>query len=76
MARHSWASIAQTNQVPLHIISGAMGHDSEVTTQIYLSSIQISQIDEAKNMIINSLKSKKRSSRHRKTAAVKERQSW
>lgn len=40
---------------PIHVISGAMGHDSEVTTQIYLASIQTSQIDEANSMIIDSL---------------------
>ena len=36
--------------MPIHVISGAMGHDSEVTTQIYLASIQTSQIDEANSM--------------------------
>ena len=36
--------------MPIHAISGAMGHDSEVTTQIYLASIQTSQIDEANSM--------------------------
>lgn len=55
VARHSWASIAQATHVPTHVISGAMGHDSEVTTQIYLASIQTSQIDEANSMIIDSL---------------------
>ena len=55
VARHSWASIAQSSHVPIHVISGAMGHDSEVTTQIYLASIQTSQIDEANSMIIDSL---------------------
>lgn len=55
VARHSWASIAQTNHIPTSIISGAMGHDSELTTQIYLASIQTAQIDEANSMIINRL---------------------
>lgn len=55
VARHSWASIAHSDNVPLHVISVAMGHDSEVTTQIYLSSILSTQIDEANSMIINSL---------------------
>ena len=55
VARHSWASIAQATHVPTHVISGAMGHDSEVTTQIYLASILTSQIDEANSMIIESL---------------------
>lgn len=55
VARHSWASIAQSNHIPTSVISGAMGHDSEMTTQIYLASIQTSQIDEANSMIINSI---------------------
>ena len=55
VARHSWASIAQTEQIPLRVISAAMGHDSETTTQIYLSSIQTAQIDEANSKIMNSL---------------------
>ncbi|MGN0281468.1 MAG: tyrosine-type recombinase/integrase [Prevotella sp.] len=55
VARHSWASIAHTNHIPTSVISGAMGHDSEMTTQIYLASIQTVQIDEANSFIINSL---------------------
>ncbi len=55
VARHTWASIAQSIHVPIHVISGAMGHDSELTTQIYLASIQTSQIDEANSMIIDSV---------------------
>ena len=41
VARHSWASIAKTKNISIGIISEAMGHDSETTTQIYLSSIHI-----------------------------------
>lgn len=52
VARHSWASIAQANQVPLSVISGAMGHDSERTTQIYLSSILTEDIDKVNQMIM------------------------
>ncbi len=55
VARHSWASIAQSNHIPTSVISGAMGHDSEATTQIYLASIQTTQIDDANSIIINSL---------------------
>ena len=38
-ARHSWASLAKSLHVPLAIISESMGHDSEQTTQIYLTSL-------------------------------------
>ena len=56
VARHTWASIAQSNHVPLSVISVAMGHDSETTTQIYLASIQGSAIDRVNSALINQLK--------------------
>lgn len=55
VARHSWASIAQANHETLSVISAAMGHDSEVTTQIYLATIQTAQIDEANSKIMRKL---------------------
>lgn len=55
VARHSWASAAKQYKVPLSIISQGMGHDSEVTTQIYLASLDTSVIDKANKMILNSL---------------------
>lgn len=55
VARHSWASIAKAQNVPISIISGAMGHDSESTTQIYLASIKTNMIDEANHKILKEL---------------------
>lgn len=55
VARHSWASIAQSKHIPLSVISKGMGHDSEQTTQIYLASIDRSVIDKANKMILNDL---------------------
>ena len=55
VARHSWASIARDQNVPISIISGGLGHDSEQTTQIYLASIRTELIDEANSMIIHCL---------------------
>ncbi len=55
VARHSWASIAQSQNIPLSVISGAMGHDNEITTQIYLNSIQRTEIDKANRKILNGL---------------------
>lgn len=55
VARHSWASIAKSKNIPISVISEGMGHDSEATTQIYLSSIEASVIDRANRMIIKSL---------------------
>ena len=55
VARHSWASIAQAQNIPMKAISLGMGHDNEETTQIYLASIQTSIIDNANNKILNLL---------------------
>lgn len=54
-ARHSWASIAKSRNVPVAIISEGMGHDSEATTQIYLASLDSSVIDKANHLILSSL---------------------
>ena len=55
VARHSWASIAKNNNIPLAVISEGMGHDSETTTQIYLASLENSIIDKANKKIIDLL---------------------
>ena len=54
-ARHSWASAAKNKNVPISIISEGMGHDSEMTTQIYLASLDTAVVDKANSMILNSL---------------------
>ncbi len=56
VARHSWASAACQNNIPLHIISQCLGHNSEQTTQIYLANIDVNQMDEANEKIIRKLK--------------------
>ena len=53
VARHSWASIAKSIDVPLNIISEAMGHTSEKMTTIYLSSIDETKIHKENERIIN-----------------------
>ncbi len=55
VARHSWASIAKSMNVPLSVISEGMGHDSEATTRIYLASLDTMEIDKANSMILKSL---------------------
>lgn len=55
VARHAWASIAKAKNVPLNVISDALGHDSIATTQIYLASIDASVIDRANELIIKDL---------------------
>lgn len=54
-ARHSWASVAQAKGIPVSIISEGMGHDSELTTRIYLASIETAEVDKANDMIIQSI---------------------
>ncbi len=55
VSRHSWASIARDKNIPLSVISEALGHDSEKTTQIYLSSIKTSVVDQANSKILKDL---------------------
>ena len=55
VARHSWASVARDQRIPLSIISHGMGHDSEHTTQIYLASISSTLIDNANTRILSHL---------------------
>ena len=55
VARHSWASVAKMEKVPLSIISESLGHESESTTRIYLASLDNDVIDEANHMILGLL---------------------
>lgn len=55
VARHAWASIARSKNIPLSTISEAMGHDSENTTRIYLASLDTSVVDKANSLILKSL---------------------
>ena len=52
-ARHSWASIAYSHNVPVSLISEGMGHDSEKTTRIYLASLSHTRIDRANHRILS-----------------------
>lgn len=54
-SRHSWATIARGKDIPLAVISEGLGHESEVTTQIYLDSIKSYEVDEANRKILNGL---------------------
>lgn len=55
VARHSWASAAKAKGIPISVISEGMGHDSEATTQIYLTSLDTSVVDKANSLILKSL---------------------
>ncbi|GHV10750.1 transposase [Bacteroidia bacterium] len=51
VARHSWATIARTEHIPLSVISEALGHRDEKTTSIYLDSFNTSVIDRVSEQI-------------------------
>ena len=55
VARHSWASLAKSKEVPLSVISDGLGHASERVTRIYLSTLDMNAVDEANRMIINGI---------------------
>lgn len=55
VARHSWASIARSRNIPIAVISEGMGHESESTTRIYLASLSTNIIDDANSMILGLL---------------------
>lgn len=54
-ARHAWASIAKSKNIPIAVISEGMGHDSEETTRIYLASLDTSVVDKANSLILKDL---------------------
>jgi site-specific recombinase XerD len=52
VARHSYATVLKRSGVSTSIISEALGHDSEKTTQIYLDSFDNAVIDEADKLLV------------------------
>ena len=55
VARHSWASIARNQEVPIAAISEAMGHTSERTTRIYLKSLSNTIVDNANMKVLSAI---------------------
>lgn len=55
VARHSWASIAKNQEVPIAAISEAMGHTSEQTTRIYLKSLSNTIVDNANMKVLSAI---------------------
>ena len=55
VARHAWASIARSKNIPLSVISESLGHDSETTTRIYLASLDTTAVDKANSLILKFL---------------------
>lgn len=55
VARHTWATTALRLNVPIATISEGMGHHSYQTTQIYLSSIDVSTVHQANKKILTQI---------------------
>lgn len=55
VTRHTWATVAKFKNIPVSVISDALGHDSVATTQIYLASIDSSVIDKANELVVNEI---------------------
>ena len=52
VARHTWASLAKQKNIPIGVISDGLGHQSEKTTLIYLSTLDTSAVDDANKKIL------------------------
>lgn len=57
-ARHSWATIAREHKIPVSVISHAMGHANEQTTEVYLKAIDSSIIDQCNYEMIGLLENR------------------
>lgn len=55
VARHTWATIAKSQNIPTAIISDCMGHNSEKTTQIYLNTISAQMMDDADERVATTI---------------------
>lgn len=51
VARHSWATMAKKENLPLWVISEGLGHSNEKTTYTYLASFERSVLDTANERI-------------------------
>ena len=53
VSRHSWATIASREGIPISTISRGMGHESEKTTRIYISRADYSDVGLANRLILS-----------------------
>lgn len=60
VARHTWASTARENGVPVSVISKGMGHSSEKVTYVYLESLDNKTMRDANKKVISAVTSKRK----------------
>ena len=54
-SRHTWATVAMDLDIPMTVISEALGHTTERTTRIYLDSLSPCKTDSANRKILDAL---------------------
>ena len=52
VARHTWATVLRKAGTSVAVISSGMHHSSEKVTQIYLDSIENSELDKANEALL------------------------
>lgn len=62
VARHSWATTAKNQGVPIAVISESLGHSTEKITNVYLASFDNNMISEANRKVIKALTLNKKQS--------------
>lgn len=55
VARHSWATIAKNEGIPISLISEGLGHTSEKTTQIYLNSFAVDTLNKVNENVVDAV---------------------
>lgn len=58
VARHTWATLARRENIPLSVISEGLGHTSEKTTAIYLACFEHITIDRAGDKVTKAVMKK------------------
>ena len=56
VSRHSWATMASHVGIPIATISRGLGHESEKTTQIYISRADYSDVGRANKQILSRIR--------------------
>jgi site-specific recombinase XerD len=63
-ARHSWATVARNEGLPLTVISEGLGHGNLKTTEIYLASLERSVLDHASRLVSEAINPLRKRGKH------------